>query len=604
MKVKHKLLIALIFLFGVIILLGTTGIYYLRWLADDSAAIMKDNNRTLTYMRKIESNIDQILYLKLERKQVSKEPELDRLISEIEELKKKQGLNVTEPGEKELTEKLNVQLARFYGLLDSRKTPVPGDLNMELFTLTKGIKELTGAIYLINEQTMLHKNEQANQTAENTIMYMAIFGSASILIGFVFIIGLPGYIAKPLSLFNQSIKEVARGNYQVKIPEESRNEYGELAASFNKMAAKLDEYEHSNLAKLLKEQKRLNALIDQLDEAVLGLDEHKDIIFVNKKCLSLLNMEKSELIGKYAPDVATNNQLMNSMIKELMIGFMKGEEKTYKAIKVIDGKRERLFSKNIIDVNYQPTGENREVSFGFVVILTDITDFAEKDKAKTHFIATLSHELKTPVSAIQMGTDLLKNSKSGGLQVRQLELVETIESNTARIGRIIREILDLSKIESGTIDVNATEEYPQELIEKAVEGVEMFLKEKDLKIAMDIPIILPQIKVDPHKTVWVLNNFLTNAIRYAPSGSEIWVSGVLVGGRVRISVSDEGPGIAEEDQVKIFQKFTKLKKSEASGTGLGLAISKEFIQAMGGKIGVESKLGEGASFWIECKAKG
>ncbi|MDN4165715.1 ATP-binding protein [Cytophagales bacterium LB-30] len=598
MKVKNKLFLSLFFLFGVIILLGGMGSYYLRWLASDSAAIMKDNNRTLSYMRTIEESVDEVNYIILTNDTVKQE--ISSHFDSIKSIMEKQMANITEPGEQELTEKLSRSLKKLEEICNSQDLITPHFYSTFIVPIVHQVKDLSGSIYLINEKTMIQKNEQANATAEKAVLYMGIFCSVSIIIALVFMLGLPAYISKPLETFEEAIREIARGNYKVSIPAKTKDEYGELANSFNTMAAKLEEYEHSNLAKLIKEQKRLNAVINQLDEVILGLDENKRVIFANKHCIKLLDLERHKLIGKYAPDVATNNPLLNTMIKELMIGFLEDETVSYKPLKVVEDNKEKLFAKNIVDIVEKPTGTNRNVLMGHVVILTDVTNFAEKDKAKTHFIATLSHELKTPVSVIQMSAELLRNKKSGDLTENQKELLTTIENNNERIRRMINEVLDISKIESGTIDVTLAKENVEELIEKAIEGVQLFLDEKKLSINKLIMPKLPLIKVDAHKTVWVLNNFLTNAIRYAPKGSLLEVKAIHKDHRVEISVTDQGAGITHENQKKVFQKFTRLVKTESGGTGLGLAISKEFIEAMGASIGVYSKQGEGATFWIKC----
>ncbi|WP_057938001.1 HAMP domain-containing histidine kinase [Algoriphagus resistens] len=595
MKVKYKLFFSLLFLFGVIILLGSFGSYYLRWLAKDSAAIMQDNYRTLMYLRDIEHQLDE-LQLKVLDKAFS-EAEAQQIFDPIKQAIRLQHVNVTESGEKKLTKELSDNLEKLEGLYLAGASSTAAT-NDQILAMIYQIKIQTGSIYSINEETMLHKNELAGTTASNAVLYMNIFTGASILVALVFIIALPIYISRPLKTFAVAIKEISKGNYKVNIPLHSKDEYGKLAGLFNLMAAKLDKFEDSNLAKLINEQKRLNAVINHMDEAILGLDECKKVIFANDHCLKLLSLDRDQIMGEYAPKLAADNQLMESLIQELMIDFMPFEEKIYPPVTIIDNHKERLFAKNIINVVGRLEEDKKEGLMGHVIVLTDITDFTEKDKAKTHFIATLSHELKTPVSAILMSTNLLRNTKTGSLAPSQVELVETIENNSERIRRMINEVLDISKIESGTIDVNLTVESPDNLIDKAVEGVSLFLKDKGLEITHLSEANLPAVTVDAHKLVWVLNNLLTNAIRYAPEGSTIQLKTAQKGKFLEIGVIDQGQGIAVENQKKIFRKFSRLKNSDDSGTGLGLAISKEFIEAMGGSIGVESEEGKGASFWI------
>jgi len=233
--------------------------------------------------------------------------------------------------------------------------------------------------------------------------------------------------------------------------------------------------------------------------------------------------------------------------------------------------------------------------------MDDVTDFIQKDVRKTQFMATLSHELKTPVAAIEMSTDLLASLKVGQLNEEQKGYVDKINEQASRIRRMVNEILDLSKIESGTIDFEMEPIGVGILVTEAIQTVQPFLKYGNIHIEKQVAENLPSIKVDSHKVLWTLNNFLTNAIRYTPKEGTIGVSAFVRNGMVHIEVSDNGPGINAKDQQRIFEKYVRLNKSEKGGTGLGLAISKEFIKAMGGEIGVRSKENEGATFWIRLK---
>lgn len=594
MKVKHKLFLSFIFLFVVILVVGGIGSYYLKWLAKDSEAIIKDNYRTLTYMRLVDKALDDISEQIL--KGTLRNKDMQSNLSEIEVNLDLQIRNLTEPGEIELTEQLQKSFERLKEQMQLSDT-----INIRssaIFDEIYKLKSKTANIYLINESTILKKNEQARQTARKVILYMSVIGGVGALIGLLFIIVLPAYISRPLSTFKDAIREISRGNYQVSIPQKTGDEYGELANSFNKMAAKLNEYESSNLSKVLQEKKRLDAVINQMDDLILGLDEGKHVVFVNQRCLNILRLKKEYIIGRYAPDLAINLPLIKEFVQDLIIGIPSMDLKSHRTIKLTENGKKRLFKKSTVEITERPTGEQHKILIGHLIILTDITTFAEKDLAKTHFIATLSHELKTPVAAIQMSIDLLRNEKTGRLTNDQKELITTAEENNIRIKRAISEILDIYKIENDSIDLQLSKEKPSDIIDRAVDGVKMLLKDKDLKISKDVDQKSGMIRVDAHKTVWVLNNFLTNSIRYSPYGSTITIGVVNDERAVRIFVKDSGPGIKEENKQKIFKKFTKVSSSDTGGTGLGLAISKEFVEAMGGEIGVDSNGYEGSVFWV------
>lgn len=590
MKIKNKLLISFGILMIAVLFLGFFGSFFTLKLKNDAESILNNNGLSLRYMNNFQKEVDVIA----EKLHTSTDfSGVDLNLRRLEKLLEKQKNNLTETGEKQLTQNLEIQLQNLATTLQNPSVE-------KASPIVQNLRKTANEIYKINERKIFSKNEKVLSNAFYAFRFMLVLSLLAGILVVIFTYRMPIYLTKPFTKFNQAIDQISRGVYDIDLYVNRKDEFGDLAASFKLMGTRLKEFEQSNYSKILSEKKRLDTIIDQLSEAVLGLDENKHVLFANKKMLSLLNMDNKEMEGAFAPGIAKHNNLMESLIQEIMVGTDSGDYEDILPLKITTSNKEKLFSKKIEDITLSPTGQERKILVGHVIILSDVTDFADRDKAKTHFIATLSHELKTPVSAIQMSTKLLKNKKSGQLSDNQKEFVTTIEDNVARIGRTINEILDLSKIESGNIDVIFSEENVEGLIEKAIEGVQLFLNDKNLAIKKIAHTDLPQIKVDAHKTVWILNNFLTNSIRYAPIGSVIEIKAEIAESNVKISVSDQGQGIAFQNQRKIFHKFTRLSKSESTGTGLGLAISKEFIEAMGGTIGLFSIEGQGATFWIEC----
>ncbi|MCB0641747.1 MAG: HAMP domain-containing histidine kinase, partial [Phaeodactylibacter sp.] len=221
-----------------------------------------------------------------------------------------------------------------------------------------------------------------------------------------------------------------------------------------------------------------------------------------------------------------------------------------------------------------PQGSGEEIG-GYVIMLKNITEFREKDLAKTNFMATLSHELKTPISAIDMSLGLLRDSRIGPLNEEQEDLARTIQHNSARLLNMVNEILDISKIETGNISMNEAEVHPKTIVEKAVAGTKTFLEQKKINLERSIQPKLPNLRIDAEKTMGVLVNFLTNAVRYSENGETIKVVVRKKEQAVEFSVWDNGKGISKEDQEKIFIRYKRAKDDQTKGTGLGLAISKE-----------------------------
>lgn len=592
MKIKHQLLLSFGFLFLVILLLGGVGSFYIYRLAMDSRAIIKDNNRSLAYLQEIDEALDDIHLLLNSNKAGG----FEEALSTIRENLALQQANVTERGE----EKMTRQLAAAVNTLETALTEIPLNPSAARGAIHE-VSTMANTIYHMNQDAIEQRNRIAGKTADEVFLYMIIFGAAGILIGLSFTMGMPSVISKPIKAFNEAISQVARGQYEVTVPISGENEFGQLARSFNKMAQKLQEYEQSNLVKILMEKKRLDAVINQFNDAIIGLDDRKAIIFVNERALSILGARRSSLIGQYASDFALHNPLMQNLIRRLMTGFEAWEEEAYEPIKITEGNKEKLFSPEIIHISSKPVGEARRALIGHAIILTDITEFAEKDSAKTRFMATLSHQLKTPVAAIEMAASILSNEKTGALNNGQLECIEIIQENNKRIHRIINEILDLSKIESGSIEVINEKINVEQLIKKAILGVMPFAESKHIEIKTTLLGPKAAVMADPQKAVWVLNNLLTNAIRYSPENDVIEMAALESGKNIMITVKDNGPGVDAQQKDKLFRPYARKKGDKTEGAGLGLAISKEFIEAMGGSIGVHSEPRRGASFWIKLR---
>lgn len=590
MKVKTKIFLSFGFMFLIILLLGVVGSYYVNKLGDDAAEILKENHRTLSYMQNLDNALDGIEKSFLTDTVFNYSSQVQQIRENLELQKE----NVTETGERQLTQELEGGINLLLREIGNKE---PGQLLAEIFA----VKEITGRIYDINNDKILFRNAEVARVAEEVYFYMITISICASILGFFITIAIPAYTTRPIRSFYKAIKDISHGKYDVRLRVKREDEFGQLANSFNIMALKLQEFEKSNYSQILYEKKRLDSIINQLSEAILGLDDSKKIIFANKKALSLLGLSKEDIRDKYAPDIAVHNPLMQELISEVMIWAGEDHYKIEKPLKITEGKEDKLFSKEIVNVINSPTGENRKMLIGHVILLHDITDFAEKDQAKTRFMATLSHELKTPVAAIEMGADLLCNSKTGDLNEEQKEWVKVINDNNDRIRRIINEILDLSQIESGSIEVYKEKVEVKEIVNPALEGITPFAENKRIKIETDIELEKEKVFADPKKIGWVINNFLTNALRYSAEESTIIVRARSQDSHIIISVIDSGKGIDSKEKALLFKPFSKRKRENTGGTGLGLAISKEFVEAMGGTIGVNSKEGEGAEFWVRLR---
>ena len=564
MTIKTKVAYGVIFLFVVSFAIGGIGIFYIQQISKESRNIIKDNYESLEYMQEvIEASDLAITY-----------PDT---LSFMERNIRLQENNITEAGELEQTQGLRKAFDKF-------------KINRNDSIALIELKQAAHTISTINMQAIFTKSGIAQDTASRASLYLILISTFVLLIAFTFTLNFPGYIANPIVKLTAGIKSIANKKYEERLTFDRKDEFEELAEAFNLMAEKLDEYEHSNLAKILFEKKRIEIIINMMSDPVVGLDEKNRVVFANNQALNLLNLKSEMLLGRYAPDVALKNDLLRTLLQN-------GTTQSQVIKIVVDGK-ENYFNKETIPIHYTATAENEFVSIGQVLLLKNVTSYKELDLAKTNFIATISHELKTPIASMQMCIKLLQDNRVGALNSEQQDIAKTLAEETTRLSKITNELLDLTQVESGNIKLTLGKVIPFEIVNFAVEAVKFQSERKRVPILTEIEKDLPAIQADMDKTSWVLINLLTNAIRYSPENEKVIVKVFAKNGNVYFEVQDFGIGIELKHLDKLFDKFYQVPGT-SSGTGLGLAISKEFIEAQGGKVGVRSEIGKGSIFYFQ-----
>jgi PAS domain S-box-containing protein len=561
-RLKTKLSLGLIFLFVVIVLFGVLGLFYINQLSKEGRQVLQNNQESLLYCNRMLQSLEDIRTQK------------DAIDIFKENLKRQQG-NITEIGEKEATDDLTRNFNEL--LLDPTDSSNYVDIRRAIYKIQD-----------VNELAIVRKNTVAQQTAESAANILTMLFTILTLVSFTFIFNLPGIISGPISSLSEGILAIAGKNYKKRIYLKQGDEFGDLANAFNIMAGKLDEYESSNLAKIKFEKSRIETIINQMRDGIIGLDEKRNILFLNAVSEKLLGLKEAEIIGQYAPDIAVKNDLMRTLLQD---------DPEKKDLKIFADDKESYFSKDVLDVT-----NNKEI-IGQVIVLRNITLFHELNEAKTNFIATVSHELKTPISSIKMSAQLLTDLRVGELNGEQQELIRSITDDADRLLKITGELLNMSQVETGNIQLKLQPADPVKIVDQAVQAVAFQAQQKGIRIQPSVAEDLPLIQADVEKTSWVLINFLTNAIKYSPDQSVIEISANRSKDKVEFLVTDHGRGIDEKYLPRIFERYFKVPGThDRNGTGLGLSISKEFIEAQGGRIWVSSQLGAGSRFGFTLTA--
>jgi PAS domain S-box-containing protein len=575
MKIKTKLTLGVGLLFLLIILLGVVGAVYINALKSDTENILEANYHSLEYARN--------MLIALENSDSA-------TIEKFEINLQKQENNISEIGEEELTQDLRKHFE------DYKKQPRK---NESLPLIKKDILDIMD----MNMQAIQRKSMLAKETANTATSWIALTATLCFLIAFTLLINLPSNIANPIRELTESIQQIAAGNYAERVHFESHNEFGDLARSFNTMANKLEEYNNSNLAKLMMEKKRIETLINNMHDPVIGLDENLKMIFVNEEAIKIIGLKETELIGHFATDIAVRNDLIRLLIQDLMQpqGSSMIKAKSH-PLKIYAHDKESYFEKETLHISIIPTGEQGQATIGHVIVLRNITEYKALDDAKTNFIATVSHEFKTPIAAIKMSLQLLANEQVGKLNEEQKNLLSSIEDDAGRLLKITGELLNLSQVESGNIKLAITPADPVEIMNYAISANKTQADQKQVKFEIRCEKNIPKVQADNEKTAWVLTNLISNAIRYSHEHATILLQIASQNNLVVFKVKDTGQGIAPEYKNKIFDRYFQVPGAKREGTGLGLAISKEFIEAQNGQLSVESELGAGSTFTVALNA--
>ena len=370
------------------------------------------------------------------------------------------------------------------------------------------------------------------------------------------------------------------------------------------MAHRLRDYHNSSLSKLRVSKQYIETIIDSIDEPIICIDRNLTLYFINNEALDILNLKREEVIGKSAQETA----LRNDLLRRLLVGMegdkeQEGDEKKSEdknqPLKIYADNKESYFQVKYLPVKMTDSAGDVKES-GTVIMLKNITEFHKLDVAKTTFISTISHELKTPISAILMSQQLLADNRVGGLNREQKELSDSIRENGERLLSITGELLNMTQVESGALQLKPHITRPIELIDYAIKANQVQADKFHINIEVEYPKEkISKLYVDSEKIAWVLTNLLSNAIRYSPENGR-----VIIGAEqhdkhyVTMFVRDFGRGIDPRYHDSIFERYFRVPGTKIQGSGLGLSISRDFVEAHNGTLTVESELGKGSKFVV------
>lgn len=615
MNLKRKILFGYGFLMAIMTIAIAWSIWNLIVLSNASSEILKENYRSIIAAENMIDSIERqdsavlIAIIGFPSEGKSQFSMHDMIF--LKWLARAQD-NITIKGEKEIVEAIYTDYSNFRDSYNSLFSQLTSQNELKLTETAPVYKESLLPVFLkvrsgceqlrkLNEETMYSASQRTSFIAKKAIwstgLVAFIIFTISIISGSILV----ERIVQPLRNFVNASRKIANGDYdvQIELPVAIASEIELLANEFNSMAKQLQHYHAMNFEKILEEKNKIEAVLASIEDGLVVLAKDLSVAGINLSARNILGVEFTDSLQK------SYNQILPAKICKLIdeknslsqSAVGKGpanqatDDKDKNIVTIHKGEKTRhyLFSLTLIP-------SKKEINPGYVILFKDITALREIEKLKDEFIAAASHELKTPLTSIKMSLALLSENCSQKFSEKDKELLSIAEEEISRLKALVDDLLDLSKIEAGKIELDFAAVGIGPIVSHAVKVFNSQLGKKSASIQIKLPADLKHVRADSNKITWVLTNLISNALRYIPEQGSIIISAANSHNFVTVSVKDNGPGIPLEFQTKIFQKFVRVDEKESGGTGLGLAICKEIIRAHGGTIWLESTPGKGSCF--------
>jgi PAS domain S-box-containing protein len=462
------------------------------------------------------------------------------------------------------------------------------------------LKELSFALSQQNSAAFKIAQEKTSRDSASSTVAVLIVTILALALGLLGSYIIANTTTSPLRELSNNLKSLRRGNLRARLPVRGADEIGEVSFEFNRLTERLEQYEEMNINELLAEKQKSESIISSTLDPLYLFDEEEKLLLLNESGQSLLQKSTAGLIGRNMANVFTDELLLSAVERAMK----EAKRETHDDVSVpsivpyvLSGKKQ-YYRITAIPIT------NAGTRIGTLVSLNDITHFKELDELKSDFIARVSHEFRTPLTSMKMSLDLLGKEITGSINPEQRDLVQTLKSDTDRLGKLISDLLAVTRLESdgfagGGLKVECV---VSSALTELLRSMKNLFMEKGVKLTSEIAAI-PKLRVLKSDLESLAQNLLSNALKFTPQGGEVSLSAGYDRNakELILSVRDTGIGIAPEDRERIFERFVQVKPTNISSPGsigLGLAIVSEIAKKYGGRASVASEIGKGSSFTV------
>ncbi len=612
MSLRTKLIASYMLFVAALVVLGGWSAWRLREMGDVSRRIIANNYDSVVAAQEMKESLERqdsaaVFALLGARERAAAQTREHRARFDANFLKAAN--NLTEPGEPEVVETIRRDRDAYYRTFDDflsrvnateggavanptardEESAERGEYFARLEPQFNKLRADCERLLQLNQRAMLARSESAGGVARRwfylTLLLAGLLAGTGLALAFI----LAERIVKPIRHLTKTTARIAAGDLDAEVEVASNDEVGTLAAEYRRMAEALRALRRTEMGQLVVAQQTTEAAIDSLYDPVIVTDAEGCVTRLNRAAQEIFG-SGSENAGRHVGEVSRDTLIAGAVAEALRSQRPVAGEGAASVLPLAVDGAERAFR-----LRTTPMRDGERRLLGAVTLLEDITHLREVDRLKSEFIATASHELRTPLTSVQMGVHLLLEGAVGELTDKQQEVLEACRQDCSRLDRLMRDLLDLFKLEAGESPPQLSPVRAHDLVVRASEDLRPQVEAKGLMLCLDVPVDLPPVLADCAQIERVISNLVVNAIRYTRRG-EIKLSAERRDGCVAVSVCDTGSGIPTEYLPHIFDKFVQVPGAASDGVGLGLAISKSLIEAHGGQLSVQSEPGRGSTF--------
>lgn len=418
---------------------------------------------------------------------------------------------------------------------------------------------------------------------------LSLVAAAMIVLGMLSALHMARRLSRPLEAVDVALARIGRGEYGARLAPAHTEEIDRISRGFNAMATSLERFHAMRLDEIVAERRRLDTVIDSIDQGLVMLDGEGCIERINPVAGRLLGLEQGSACGRAAADVFTGSSLpvrVEDMLRQPSLDAY-GDSVGQDLKRSVDGHE--------VSLAWSLTPYWHGDSRGLLLMLRDVSQERALERMRTEFVLRAAHELRTPVTGMRMAVGLLQDRLKPAPESREAELLETLESEMARTVRLIANLLDLARLYNQRMSLMPSPIPPCELVESAAERFRDRAREVDIRLETTVEAALPAVNADRDQIDRVLDNLLSNALRHTPPNGTVAVSAHRHGHELLVEVSDTGEGLDRAQRERVFEPFVQVGRA-TGGNGIGLAMSREIAEQHGGRLRAETAREGGCRF--------